>query len=92
MNDKNKFIEKNVSLVYFLINKYYPSFLKDEDIIQCGMIGLCEAAERWEGKSKFSYYAKPWILSEIKRELQNRNKRSVEVSLERLLEEHKDDN
>lgn len=86
MDDKQNFIEKNIDLVYFLIGKYYPGFIHDEDIIQCGMVGLCDAAQRWKGGCKFSYYAKSRILGEIKQELRNRNKKSVETSLEQLME------
>lgn len=91
MKDKQKFIEENTSLVYFLINKYYPSFSSDEDIIQCGMTGLCEAVSRWEGKCKFSHYAQNWILGEIRKELRDRNKHSVDTSLETLLEDKRDE-
>lgn len=87
MNDKQQFIEENMNLVYFLIQKYYPTFIHDEDIIQCGMMGLCEAAERFDkNKAKFSYYAKNRILGAIKDELRYRNKFSKDISLERLLE------
>lgn len=88
MNDIQKFIEENTNLVHFLINKYYPYFSADEDIIQCGMLGLCKAAEKWDSsKSKFSTYATKWILSEIKRELRERGKHSAEISLESLMED-----
>ena len=86
MNDRQKFIEDNIGLVYYLVQKYYPHLAKDEDIIQCGTIGLCEAAENWKKQSKFSYYAKSRILGAIKDELRNRNRWSVETSLEQLLE------
>lgn len=91
MNDKQKFIEENIDLVYFLIHKHYPSFINDEDIIQCGMVGLCEAAHSWKGDSKFSYYAGSRILGSIKDELRRRQKFSVEVSLDSMLEEDKDE-
>lgn len=87
MMNKKKFIEENINLVYFIINKYYKSYSKDEDIIQCGMLGLCKAAERWEPtKSKFSTFAGSCIRNEIKYELQARTKRQVECSLESLME------
>lgn len=88
MNEKKQFIEDNVNLVYYLVRRYYPAFSRDDDIIQCGMVGLCKAAEKWNGSSKFSYYAKKWILGEINQELRSRNKHKVEISLERMLEEN----
>ena len=91
MNDKKQFIEKNIDLVYFVVNKYYPSFSKDEDIVQCGMVGLCNAVEKWEKKGKFSSYATKCILNEIRRELKDRAKRKVEISLESLLEGNKNE-
>ena len=44
MNDRKKFIEENVNLVYVIVREYYPTFIFDEDVIQCGMVGLCKAA------------------------------------------------
>lgn len=85
MNDK-QFIEDNVKLVYYLIQKYYPTYAYDEDIIQCGMIGLCKAAKAWQQKGKFSSYAKKCIFNEIKNELKYRQKHSAVISLEVLLE------
>ena len=91
MKNSKKFTEDNIELVYFLIRKYYPSFITDEDIIQCGMVGLCDAVNKYdETKSKFSNYATNRILGEIKNELSRRAKYSVETSLEQLLEGNKD--
>lgn len=93
MNDKHKLMEENINLVYFTIHKYYPSFIKDEDIIQCGMLGLCCAAKHYDPtKSKFSTFAISWIKNEIKHELQERGKRQVEISLETFLEGNRDEN
>lgn len=92
MNDRQNFIEENLNLVYFLIQKHYPTFIRDNDIIQCGMLGLCKAAERWDSrKSKFSTYATKWVLNEIRRELKNRGKHSSEISLESLMEDKRDE-
>ena len=64
---KDKLIEDNMKLVYYIINKYYPSFLHDEDVVQEGMVGLCKAASAWdESKSKFSTFASMCILNEIR--------------------------
>ena len=65
--EKDKLIEENMKLVYYIVNKYYPSFIKDEDVIQEGMVGLCKAASSWDdSKSKFSTFASVCILNEIK--------------------------
>lgn len=91
MNNIKDVIEQNIGLVYFIVNEYYPSLYKDEDIIQCGMLGLAKAANKWEKKGKFSSYARQCILNEIRTELKNRQKRKVEVSLESLMEGNKND-
>lgn len=91
MNNVKDFIEKNIRLVYFVINEYYPTLSKDEDIIQCGMLGLTKAANKWKEEGKFSSYARQCILNEIRSELKNRQKRKVEISLESLMESNKDD-
>lgn len=90
--NRQQLVEDNVNLVYYLIRKYYPTLINDEDIIQIGMVGLCEAAKRWDSnKSKFSTYAGSWIKNEIKHELQERASRQVEVSLESLMEGNKNE-
>lgn len=83
--DRKKLIEDNLNLVYFVVRKYYPAFRNDEDIIQCGMLGLCNAARIWtEGKSAFSTYASLAISNEIIRELNKRNHRVVTFSINRV--------
>ena len=91
MNDRKKFIEENVNLVYVIVREYYPTFIFDEDVIQCGMVGLCKAANKWEGRGKFSSFARKIILDEIRTEFKSRAKRSTEISLESLMEEKRDE-
>lgn len=80
---KNKLIEENMNLVYFTINKYYPSLIYDEDIKQAGMVGLCKAACSYdESASKFSTYAILGIRNEIKAELRSRKKHNSVLSLD----------
>ena len=38
--DAETFIKNNEKFVYWMIKKYYPSHSYDEDLIQCGRIGL----------------------------------------------------
>lgn len=80
---KQQLIEDNMNLVYHLISKEYPTYLHDEDIVQCGMLGLCKAAEKWdEKKSKFSTFASFCIRSEIQTEFRNRAKHQGTLSLD----------
>lgn len=69
MNDEQeKLVIDNMTLVHFIISKYYPTFCGNEDVIQSGMVGLCKAANTWKSsKSTFSTYASKCILNEIKR-------------------------
>ena len=81
--DKTKLVEENLKLVYFVINKNYPTFKKDEDVIQAGMVGLCKAAKSFdESKSKFSTYASRCILVEIAKEFCSRQDHSNLLSLD----------
>lgn len=84
--NRDKLITENMKLVYFLVNKYYPTFSKNEDIIQTGMIGLCKAADRWDStKAKFSTFASKIILSEIKHEFRRNNRSVKTVSLDAMV-------
>ena len=76
-------IEDNMKLVYYLIRKEYPTYINDEDIVQCGMVGLCIAAEKWdESKSSFSTFAVICIRSAIQHELKRRSKYQNDLSLD----------
>lgn len=78
-----------MQLVYYLVHKYYPTYAKDEDIIQSGMLGLVKAANNYDdSKSKFSTYAGVVICREIAQELKNREKEKQTISLERLQEDY----
>ena len=82
---KEKLITENMKLVYYLIHRYYPTYSKDEDLVQIGMIGLCLAADRWDSaKSKFTTFASKVILNEIKKEFRLRNKQVNTVSLDAM--------
>jgi RNA polymerase sporulation-specific sigma factor len=73
---KQQLMEDNVKLVRFLIGKYYPQWVGDEDLIQVGMVGLCEAANYWNDNKEtmFTTYASKVILNEVKDEFKNRIK------------------
>lgn len=65
----------NEKLVYFVINRHFSDFRNDDDIVQCGRIGLWQACKRYDDeKSKFSTYAVKCIFNEILEEIRNRNK------------------
>ena len=80
---KQQLIEDNMGLVYGLVHREYPTYSNDEDIIQCGMLGLCVAAEKWdESKSAFSTFATICIRSSIQYEFRKRAKYKDDLSLD----------
>lgn len=56
-------------LVYATARRLCPSLAKDEDLLQCGMIGLWRAAEAWDGARPFSPLARTCIEHEMDRHL-----------------------
>lgn len=80
---KQRLIEDNLKLVYHVVHRDYPTYVNDEDIIQCGMLGLCKAVEKWdETKSKFSTFACKCIKNEIMNEFRKRAKHQGILSLD----------
>ena len=80
---KQQLIEDNMNLVYALVSREYPTYIHDEDIIQTGMLGLCQAAEKWdESKAKFSDFAWYCIRHEICKEFKRRAKHQGVLSLD----------
>ena len=72
-----------MNLVYYIIHREYPTFSKDEDLRQCAMLGLCQAAENWDSeKSMFSTFAGKCIRNEINKEFIRRKAHSRNISLE----------
>lgn len=84
MNDaQRKLVEDNLKLVYHVVSKQYPTFVNDEDIIQSGTLGLCNAALNWdENKSAFSTYACRCIQNAIRAELRERQPHMETLSLD----------
>lgn len=81
MKDINDTIRQYRYLVQFVIKKYFPTKIEDEDIEQIGLIGLWKAAERYDKDSegKFYNYAIKCIKNTILHELekQSRDKRKA---------------
>lgn len=83
MPNVQQLIEDNINLVYFVIHTYYPTFRQDEDIVQCGMLGLCQAANTWnEEKGTFSTYATRCISNQIIKEFRARKTHKGTLSLD----------
>lgn len=88
---RNELIENNMPLVYHIVNKYFPTYRGDEDVIQTGMIGLCRAADMYDPeKGAFSTIAGKFIEIEIRNGLR-RNSKSVKCSsLDRMISDDVD--
>lgn len=72
-----------MQLVYYLVNRYYPSHSLDEDVKQEGMLGLVQAAHTFdESKSKFVTYAGRCILNQISKYFRTERKQPRAMSLE----------
>lgn len=81
--EQQKLVEDNLKLVYSVIHKCYPTYSCDEDLAQCGMLGLCRAAMNWDStKSTFGTYAFQCIKNAIGKEFRIRNKHNQCVSLD----------
>jgi len=64
----------NEQLVFHVLNKKFPWGLYDEDLQQCGRIGLWQACLTFdEDIAKFASYACPCIANAIKIEIRSRN-------------------
>lgn len=88
MCDETLFHE-NIKLVYWSIKNYYSQYIYDEDVLQCGMIGLWKASKSYDPeKSKFATYATKCILNEIGIHFrkENRQRKGICVSLDELVD------
>lgn len=81
--NRQQLIEDNMNLVYFVLHKYYPTFVGDEDIVQTGMVALCKAANTWdEEKGAFSTYAVLCIQNGIRHYFRDNKKHKNILSLD----------
>lgn len=80
---KQQLIEDNMNLVYSFISRNYRTYLHDEDIVQTGMLGLCQAADKWdETKLPFASFAWGCIQNAIYKEFRRRAKHQGVLSLD----------
>lgn len=54
-------IQSHMGLVKWVASRCFSAYQEDQDLLQCGLIGLWEAAETWAGKGKFPAYARVCI-------------------------------
>lgn len=75
--EENKLVEENLDLVWWTMNRYYPTTLVTddrEDFYQIGCIGLMNAARNYDPSrdEKFSTFAVPQIRRMLSQEFQYR--------------------
>lgn len=64
-----KIVNENVGLIHSIVKRFYGRGYESEDLFQIGAIGLIKAIKRFDTSYnvKFSTYAVPMIIGEIKR-------------------------
>ncbi len=69
MKDRSKLIEENTGLVHACARKFLGRGAEYDDLYSCGCVGLVKAADNFDESLgyRFSTYAVPVILGEIKR-------------------------
>lgn len=80
---RQKFITANMRLILSLIQKFWSKRTNADDIFQVGCIGLIKAIDNFDLNQgvRFSTYAVPMIIGEIRRYLRDNNSMRVSRSL-----------
>lgn len=80
---REKFIVGNMRLVLSLVKRFWAKNVNADDVFQAGCIGLIKAIDNFDISFgvKFSTYAVPMILGEIKRYLRDGNSLRVARSI-----------
>jgi len=70
---RDKMVEINMGLVYSIAKRFVGRGTELEDLIQIGSIGLIKAIDNFDTNYnvKFSTYAVPMIIGEVKRHLRD---------------------
>ena len=80
---RNQLVEQNVGLVWNIVKRFHGRGYEADDIFQIGCIGLIKAIDNFDTtlQVKFSTYAVPMIIGEIRRYLRDNNSIRVSRSL-----------
>lgn len=63
---KDYAVASHSQFIHYLINRQYPTFeTYREDLFQCGVIGLLQALEKYDGQHAFTTCAKIYIVHEM---------------------------
>ncbi len=82
MNDVDKLIEEHRGVIPAVARKKFPSLYHDEDLLQCGMIGLWRAAEAWDGERPFLPFACACVSNAMRDYIRGLNRRPPTDPLE----------
>ena len=86
------FIEKNLRLVLYVVNKYVGKGLELDDLVQEGRIGLITAVDKFDPSKgfKFSSFAVDWIRQNVVRAIQDKSRTiRIPVHINELLYKYK---
>ena len=83
---RTQLVEENTGLIWCVVKRFYGRGTEAEDLFQIGSIGLLKAIDKFDlgYDVKFSTYAVPMILGEIKRFLRDDGTVKVSRSLKEL--------
>lgn len=86
MKDRSKLIEENTGLVHACARKFMGRGAEYDDLFSCGCVGLVKAADNFDDSLgyRFSTYAVPVILGEIKRYFRDTGSVKMSRSLKEL--------
>lgn len=89
MTDREQKIIDNMGLVHYVLHKYFPLYIDNQDNIQNGYVGLIKAVDSFDESTgnTFSTYATRCIFNEIAMDLRRRNKYAKDISLHAVLAE-----
>lgn len=89
MTDREQKIIDNMGLVHYVLHKYFPLYIDNQDNIQNGYVGLIKAVDSFDESTgnTFSTYASRCIFNEILMDLRKRNKYAKDISLHAVLAE-----
>lgn len=78
MSSEEQLYHDNERLVYFMLHRHFPQLVHDEDIVQCGKMGLWKACMSFDkSKSRFATYAIVCIRNEVLTELRKRDTKGI---------------
>lgn len=83
---RNQIVEENVGLVWSIVKRFNGRGYEMDDLFQIGSIGLIKAVDKFDFtyKVKFSTYAVPMIIGEIKRFIRDDGMIKVSRSLKEI--------